>query len=99
MVSFDNAVNVNNANANNAYANDANANDANAKNAPSWFVGGARARTMLLAALIIIIIIRARALHSAKPYCNRCVFPFSVFRVPPNESRFWGDKRESESEP
>ena len=52
MVSFDNAVN-----ANNAYANDANANDAYAKNAPSWFVDGARARTMLLAALIIIIII------------------------------------------
>ena len=54
MVSFDNAVNANNANANNAYANDANANDANAKNAASRFVGGARARTMLLAALIII---------------------------------------------
>ena len=34
-----------------------NANNADAKNVPSKFVGGVRARSMLLAALIIIIII------------------------------------------
>ena len=32
------------------------------------------------------IIIRARALYSAKPYCNCSVF--SVFRLLPNQSRF-----------
>ena len=67
----------------NVNAKNADANNANANNAPSSFVGGARARSMLLAALIII---RARALHSAKPNCNHCFFFFfpilkSVFEV------------------
>ena len=35
-----------------ANAKNADANNANANNAPSWFVGGARAQSMLLAALI-----------------------------------------------
>ena len=62
MVLFDlvqSPANDNNFNASNANVNKVNANDANANNTPSLFVGGARARTMLLAALIIIIIIRA----------------------------------------
>ena len=52
-MSFDLVQSPANSNAKNADANNANAN---ANNAPSWFVGGARARSMLLAALIVIII-------------------------------------------
>ena len=52
-MSFDLEQSPANSNAKNADINNANAN---ANNAPSWFVGGARARSMLLAALIIIII-------------------------------------------
>ena len=48
-------------------------------------------QVVILLLLFIIIIIRARALHSAKPYCNCSVF--SVFRLLPNQSRFWGAKR------
>ena len=49
VVSFDFAQSPANVNAKNEDANNANVN---ANNATSWFVGGARARSMLLAALI-----------------------------------------------
>ena len=43
-----------NFNASNANVNKVNTNDANANNATSLFVGGAGARTVLLAALITL---------------------------------------------